>query len=76
MPGTVPWLPPSIIGGQFTFTWPTLAGQAYQVEYKNNLTAANWMPLGDPLPGTGAPLIFTNNPAASEQGYYRLKILP
>ena len=76
LPGTVPRLAASLIGGQFTFTWPTLAGQTYQVEYKTNLTATQWMLLGNPLPGTGAPLIFTNTPVASPQGYYRLKILP
>jgi hypothetical protein len=63
-------------GTNLLLSWPTIAGLSYQVEYKTNLTAASWMPLGNPVPGTGAPLIFTNTPAASEQGYYRLKILP
>jgi hypothetical protein len=63
-------------GTDLLLSCPTVAGLSYQVEYKTNLTAANWMPLDNPVPGTGAPLIFTNTPAASQQGYYRLKILP
>jgi len=36
----------------------------------------DWLQFGNPMPGTGAQLIFTNTPIASQQGYYRLKILP
>ncbi len=40
-----------ISGGQFTLSWQAAAGQNYQIEYKDNLTDASWMPLGSPIPG-------------------------
>jgi hypothetical protein len=63
-------------GNNLIFTWPTYQAQWYQIEYKTNLTTAQWLQLGNPVHGTGAPLSFTNTPVASQQGYYRLKILP
>jgi len=63
-------------GTNLLFSCPSIAGLSYQVEYTTNLAAANWIPLGNPVPGSGAQLIFTNTPADSQQGYYRVKILP
>jgi hypothetical protein len=76
MPSPPPQLAASTLGSQFTFTWPTLAGQTYQVQYKTNLTAAPWLPLGAAIPGTGGPITFTNGLAFSTQCFYRLMILP
>jgi glucuronoarabinoxylan endo-1,4-beta-xylanase len=55
----------------FVFTFPTVAGQDYQVEYSTNLT--DWAPLGNPISGTGDNLSITNQSGA-DQGYYRLRI--
>jgi hypothetical protein len=63
-------------GSQFAFSWPTLAGQPYQVEYQTNLLAADWTPLGNPVIGAGVPLSFTNSSASSPQGYYRVRLVP
>jgi hypothetical protein len=46
------------------------------VEYKDDLAASTWTPLGAPLAGTGAPLIVTNNFNLSAQRFFRLTILP
>ncbi|MEI9960360.1 MAG: putative Ig domain-containing protein [Limisphaerales bacterium] len=37
----------SISGNQFTLNWQTIDGENYQIEYKDNLAAPNWTPLGD-----------------------------
>jgi hypothetical protein len=56
---------------EFVFTFPTVAGQNYQVEYSTNL--AIWTPLGNPIPGTGSNVSITNQIGA-DQGYYKLQI--
>jgi hypothetical protein len=65
----------SLNGGQFTFSWPTIAGQVFQVEYKDDLNAADWIPVGNPMVGAGGALIFTNQFSVPE-GFYRLRIAP
>ena len=76
MPSPPPRLAAGIIGGQFTFTWPTLAGQTYQVQYKNDLAADTWTALGNSLPGTGDSLTLTNDLPLSSQRFFRLLLLP
>jgi hypothetical protein len=75
-PGTLARLTAGIVGGQFTLTWLTLAGQTYQLQYKPNLNAAAWLPLGAPVPGTGEPITVTNSLTASTQCFYRFTLLP
>jgi glucuronoarabinoxylan endo-1,4-beta-xylanase len=58
----------------FGLSFPTLPGQLYQVEYKTNLTDAVWIPIGNPIPGTGGSVSVTNN-AGELQGFYLLQIL-
>ena len=56
------------------FNWSTLVGQKYQVEFNNDLSTTNWVPLGVPVTGNGNPLSATNNPA-SPRLFYRVRIL-
>jgi hypothetical protein len=63
-------------GNQFVFNIPTITGQTYQIEYKDNLTAATWSLLGGPIVGTGNSLIITNSLSASPQRFFRLEISP
>src|SRR6202142_3881683 len=65
-----------ISGNGFSFTLPTLAGQTYQTEYKNELSDTNWTPLNDPITGTGASLAITNNLGNFQQRFFRIRILP
>jgi len=65
----------SVNGNQFTVTWQTASSQSYQVEYKDDLNATTWIPLGNPLTGTGGSLIVTNNVTVGQR-FYRLRILP
>jgi hypothetical protein len=63
-------------GANVVLTWPGLAGQMYQVQYKTNLTDAAWLPLNSPVQGTGGGLSLTNNLGGAPQRFYRLAILP
>jgi hypothetical protein len=44
----------SVSNGYITISLPTQAGLIYQVEYKENLTDASWIPLGGVISGNGA----------------------
>ena len=59
-----------------TFTWNTLAGLAYQLQYKTNLTQANWINLGNPGAATGATATTADVAPADPQRFYRLIVLP
>jgi hypothetical protein len=63
-------------GANVVLTWPGLAGQMYQVQYKTNLTDASWLPLNGPAQGAGASLSLTNSLGAAPRRFYRLAILP
>jgi hypothetical protein len=57
-------------GDSFRFTVPGYAGFDYRAEYSDDLKS--WQPLTDWIPGTGAPLLFTD-PASPGRGsrFYR-----
>jgi hypothetical protein len=57
-------------------SWMGVAGDAYQVEYKDDLRASAWTSLGDPITGAGAVISSTNGFSLSAHRYYRLRILP
>ncbi|MEI9866084.1 MAG: lamin tail domain-containing protein [Limisphaerales bacterium] len=63
----------SVNGSQFNLSWQTTAGQSYQVEYKDNLAAPTWTPLGASIPGTGGLVTISNNPALSTQRFFRIR---
>ena len=62
-------------GANLLLSCPTLAGLSYQWQYTTNLTDS-WLPLGAPIPGTGATITITNSLTAAAQCFYRLAILP
>jgi hypothetical protein len=57
-------------------SWTGVAGQGYQLEYKDDLAARTWTPAGSPIVGTGAAITFTNDFSQSTQRFYRLSLLP
>jgi len=65
----------TVSGGSTRLSFRTLAGYNYQVEYKSNLTDANWNPLGSPISGNGSVQWF-NDPLTTGQGcrFYRVLI--
>jgi hypothetical protein len=63
-----------ILGANLILSWPSVSGQSYEIEYKDDLGANNWISLGSPVIGTGAPILFTNNPPLVRQRFYRLRV--
>jgi regulation of enolase protein 1 (concanavalin A-like superfamily) len=76
IPVPLPRLDVTLTSNQFVFTWPTLLGQSYEIEYCDDLGAGFWAPSGDAIAGTGALLTLTNQLALPNQRFYRLKLLP
>ena len=73
----LPQLSSIVLGGsQFILSYPTIASQTYQLEYKDDLTAANWTVLGSPTNGTGGPITVTNALGASPSRFFKLIISP
>jgi hypothetical protein len=62
--------------GQFQLTFNTLLGQNYQIQYKTNLTDANWISLGGPFAGTGNPRTTSDDISGSQQRFYQVLALP
>ena len=74
-------LTPALLSIQATSTnlvisWATLFGQQYQMEYKDDLSASLWTPIGSPATGTGGSIAFTNGLNISTQRFFRLKLVP
>jgi len=74
------YLPPKLTsvsqsGGELTFSWQAPAGLSYQVEYKDELNALSWTPIGSPLSGNGGVLTFAH-PLSPQRRFFRLRILP
>jgi hypothetical protein len=59
---------------QFVVSFPTITGQMYQLEYKDNLSAATWTPLGDSMAGNDAMVAVTNNISASPHRFFRVEV--
>ena len=55
----------SVSGTQFIFSYPTVLGQTYQLQYTTDLSSGVWFPAGSPVPGTGAPVWTTNSIVSS-----------
>jgi regulation of enolase protein 1 (concanavalin A-like superfamily) len=62
-------------GNQLEFATPSLAGRFYQLEYKSDPAAPNWIALGDAVAGTGAPLNMSVQIDLSTNGFFRVRII-
>ena len=56
-------------------SWTGIAGQIYQLEYKDDLTAPTWNPSGSTMAGTGGPLTTTADFAAAGRRFFRLRLV-
>jgi hypothetical protein len=66
-------LEPAFANGQFSFLFPTVAGQSYTVQRNDDLGTTNWIPFTNSI-GTGLPFqlaISTTNPVSSS--YFRVR---
>jgi uncharacterized repeat protein (TIGR01451 family) len=64
---------PAISGTDFTFTFPTIAGFTYVVQYEDVITAANWQTL-QIVPGDGTVKTVTVPVSAPAERYFRLLV--
>jgi hypothetical protein len=62
-------------GTNLFLNWPGVAGQTYQLEYKDDLTIPTWTPLGGAVTGTDGMLVLTNNFGTSAQRFFRLRLV-
>jgi hypothetical protein len=65
-------LPPVLGNGEFYFSFATVVGRTYVVEYKNALTNGAWMPLQTNA-GNGSILTVTNSVTASPRRFFRVR---
>ncbi|MDD5140343.1 MAG: hypothetical protein PHY43_08820 [Verrucomicrobiales bacterium] len=59
----------------FSFTWNSLPGVLYQVQYSTNLMNSNWLVLNTNL-ATAVTTSFTNGIGGEPQRFYRIRRLP
>jgi hypothetical protein len=60
---------------QFIVSYPTIAGQTYQLEYTTNLSTAQWTSLGTPFAGTDGIVAVTNSMSITPQCFFRVEVL-
>ena len=75
------YLPPQlsnleVSGNEFTFSFESLAGKSYQLEFKDGLQDPLWLPLGDPVTGTGAPMAVIQDVSQASARFFRVRLLP
>src|SRR5262249_36216083 len=57
----------SLQGSNVLLSWPSLPGQTYQVQYKDDLNSPVWINLGNPIIGTGSPIVITHSISGSAE---------
>lgn len=62
-------------GGTYRVSFDTVTGQNYQVEYRDSLTAGDWLPLGPSRNGTGATINHEDTPPSHVGSrFYRVAV--
>ena len=59
-----------------SFSFGTASGRQYQVEFKDDLGAPDWQPLGGIYFGNGSPIVVTDLIDSRPQRFYRVVLLP
>ena len=62
-------------GTDATLVWSSLAGQAYTVQYKNNLEDAVWTDLTPNVTAGGATATKTDSVGTQQQRFYRISVV-
>jgi hypothetical protein len=57
------------------FAWSAIPGLTYQVEYKTNLSQADWINLGDPVVTTNTAASVLDSFGTDPQRFYRVELL-
>ena len=64
-----------VLGTNLLLNWAGVAGQTYQLEYTTNLVDPTWIPVGNPVTGTGQTLTLTNNLGNASQSFFQLRLV-
>ena len=64
------------INGMVRFTWSTIAGQKYQLQYKPELSSLAWTNLGSVVTATGTVLTNSDGIGTNPRRFYRAVLLP
>jgi hypothetical protein len=77
----VPIPPPAVqsilaSNGAVNLIWTTMAGLAYQIQYKTNLTSANWINLGSPAKATSGTMSTSDVISLGATRFYRVELAP
>jgi hypothetical protein len=62
--------------GVVNLTWTTMAGLAYQIQYKTNLTSATWINLGSPTKATSGTMSASDFIGPGSTRFYRIELVP
>jgi hypothetical protein len=62
--------------GGISFTWSTVAGRTYQVQYSTNLTQTAWSNLSSAIPATNGTLTASDTIGPDTRRFYRVALLP
>ena len=57
-------------------TWSTTAGVAYQLQYKTNVTATNWINSGSTTTATGGTMSASDAIGSNSRRFYRVALVP
>ena len=71
--GAVSLLSPGAVGDDFLFSFDTVAGLTYVVQYKDDLNYTNWQVL-QTVSGDGTMKTITNSLSTPSQRFYRLSV--
>jgi len=61
--------------GVVNLQWTSFVGKTYRVEYKSDLSAAIWVPLGGNVLATGSISSATDNVGANTRRFYQVRLL-
>jgi hypothetical protein len=63
-------------GSAVNLTWATMAGLAYQMQYKTNLNSTTWFNLGGPTNATGSTMTGSDAIRPGLGRFYRIELMP
>ena len=70
-------LNPGAAGGGYVISWPAVAGNAYQAQFRDSAGGATWQNLGGVVTATNSNCAQADNSAApGGQRYYRVRLMP
>jgi hypothetical protein len=62
----------SVASNKVNITWSAVAGHVYRLQYKANLTDANWLDVLPDVTATGVTMTTTNIVGTAPQRFYRI----